>query len=123
QARVRRDRHRRFENGSGKEGPRQDSGEEKQRIRPNDARRKEEREDDGVDGEQQQRIRERPEKAEDGAAVTRFQIARRERRDELAIAIEIAELVHYRECNVSVALVALAVRRLDRRRLGGASRQ
>jgi hypothetical protein len=59
----------------------------------NEIRREEEREDDRVDREQQQRIGERPEKSEDRAAVTRFQIARRERSDELAVAVESAKRV------------------------------
>src|SRR5207302_4889538 len=123
QARVRRNGSRRFEHGSREERPRQDPGKEKQRVRSDHIRRKEEGEDYRVDREQQKRIGERPEKSEDGAAVTRFQIARRERRDELAISIEVAELVHLLKCNLREVCVAPAARRLGRRRLGGTSRQ
>src|SRR5258706_7322248 len=59
-----------------------------------DVRRKEEGEDDGVDRQQQERIGQRPEKSEDRAAITRLQIARRERGDELAVAVERSEGIH-----------------------------
>ena len=84
----------RLERGRGEERPRQNAGEEKQRIRLDGVGRKENSEDDGVDREQQQRIGQRPEKPEDRAAVAGLQIAGGEGRDELAVAVEVAELVH-----------------------------
>ena len=47
--------------------------------------------DEGVDAEQQQRVDERPEEAEDRSPVARFQFARHEALDERAMAKELPE--------------------------------
>ena len=49
----------------------------------------EEREDEQVDPEQDERVHERPRDAEDGALVLRLQVAAEEIREELAVAEEV----------------------------------
>jgi hypothetical protein len=49
------------------------------------ARREDEAEDGGVDGEQQQRIQERPEIAEGAAAIAGGELAARQREDDRAL--------------------------------------
>ena len=89
QPRIADHRRRRLEHRRGEKRPRQNAGEEKQRVRLHViARRKKDREDERVDAEQQKRIRQRPEVSEDRAAIARFQIARGQSGDELAVAEE-----------------------------------
>src|SRR5258708_5122436 len=59
-----------------------------------DLLRKKLREHQRVDAEKQQRIGQRPEIAEDRAAIARLQVARGERGDELPVAVQRAKLVH-----------------------------
>src|ERR1051326_4543758 len=71
--------------------------EKEERIRLHDRARKEGRKGEGVDAEEEQRVREGPEKTEDRAAVAGFQVARGERGDQLTIAVEVSEFFHV-EC-------------------------
>src|SRR5258708_25093956 len=59
-----------------------------------DLLRKKLREHQRVDAEKQQRIGQRPEIAEDRAAIARLQVARGKRGDELPVAVQRAKLVH-----------------------------
>src|SRR5204862_5445178 len=94
EARVRRDRVRRLQYRRREKRPRQNSGEKKERKQLYSLRRKELCENERVDREQQQRIGQRPEIAEERAAIAGFQIARGQRRDELAVAEKSREVVH-----------------------------
>jgi hypothetical protein len=105
QSRVRGNRIRRLQDRRRKERPRQNPGEEKQRIRTDDIGRKEDRERQRVDAEEQERIGERPEEAEDRAAIAGFQIARRQRGDELTMAIQRDEITQDSSVTISISVV------------------
>ena len=79
-------------------GPREDAAQHEERVRLKALRaiRHDRREDEGVDREEQQRVDERPEEPEHGSAVTRFELARDEARNEPAIADQLQQVTkHY----------------------------
>ena len=85
----------RLEQRRRKPGPRQDAAEHEQRERLESFRvkaRHHDGEDERVDRQQQQRVDERPEEAENRAAVARLELARDQALDQPAIAKEIGEV-------------------------------
>ena len=52
-------------------------------------------EDERVDEQQQERVEERPEKAEDGAAIARFELARDQTLNEPAVADQLGEMTKH----------------------------
>ena len=79
--------------------PRQDAAEEEQPVGPDVLRvlrRHDHGEHERVHQQQQQRVEERPEEAEDRAAVARLEVARHERLDEAPVLQQGAEVVEHR---------------------------
>ena len=74
--------------------PRQDAAEHEQRVRlqPFGVVRQDDREDEGVDEEQQQRVDERPEEAEHRAAVARLELTHDQALDQPAIPKQVGEV-------------------------------
>ena len=68
--------------------PRKEPADQEERVRlgAGGARLEDDAEDEGVDREQQQRLDERPEEAEDRAAIARLELAQGERRQQAAVA-------------------------------------